>query len=279
MNKGSEGRFTAVGRWAVTALVLAWGVAGCAALRPAGAGQEGRTVWESRDQFVRVVPREDGAEGGRTADARQATVTAPDLQRLFGSIRFVPREGGAPGPLFTATELAVLGEEVGKGLGQARSDEEVTFAVFGYYPVLHGLAKETRVTTGRVFLQDGELNLILGQVREDVNDRDDRRLFPFVPGSRQKVAHLPGRIETSGASYTLKRADCLVFRDLTAGRASTPEPAVLPAPPAGPPGSAPSHERKPSIEERLMRLDGLKEKGLITDEEYRQKRRAILDEL
>ncbi len=55
-----------------------------------------------------------------------------------------------------------------------------------------------------------------------------------------------------------------------------------PAPPAAPPpASAPAQQpdMPASAEQRLMRIESLHEKGLISDEEYRQLRQRILDTL
>jgi hypothetical protein len=55
-----------------------------------------------------------------------------------------------------------------------------------------------------------------------------------------------------------------------------------PAPPATaepPPPAAAAPEAKPNVEDRLRQLDGLRDKGLVTPEEYASKRKAILDEI
>jgi hypothetical protein len=49
---------------------------------------------------------------------------------------------------------------------------------------------------------------------------------------------------------------------------------VAPAPPAAKAPGAPA-----SIEQRLLRLKNLHDQALITDEEYADKRREILDQL
>jgi hypothetical protein len=55
---------------------------------------------------------------------------------------------------------------------------------------------------------------------------------------------------------------------------------VLPSPvapaQAAPPAAAAA---KPSVEERLKRLDELKGKGLLNEQEYKQKREEILKDL
>ena len=46
-----------------------------------------------------------------------------------------------------------------------------------------------------------------------------------------------------------------------------------------PQAAAPAASAQPSIEDRLARLAGLKEKGLISDEEFASRKNAILAEL
>ena len=70
-----------------------------------------------------------------------------------------------------------------------------------------------------------------------------------------------------------------------------PTPAALPTPPptpaGGPPPGAPAQAAppsavsaaKPSVEERLKRLDELKAKGMLNEQEYKQKREEILKDL
>lgn len=63
-----------------------------------------------------------------------------------------------------------------------------------------------------------------------------------------------------------------------AAEAPEPRPPAEPGPPAGTAPRA-SEAAKPSVEERLERLEGLRKKGLITAEEYKQRRQEILKEL
>ncbi len=60
-----------------------------------------------------------------------------------------------------------------------------------------------------------------------------------------------------------------------------PPPPMLGPPPPAPAQLAPSaaSSAKPSAEERLKRLDDLKQKGLLTEQEYKQKRAEILKDL
>ena len=81
-----------------------------------------------------------------------------------------------------------------------------------------------------------------------------------------------------------KMADTVVVRPrlglhpLREGALSAPEPAPPPYAPPPPPGAGP-YAAHPSIEERLRDLRELADRGLITPDEYDERRRQILREL
>lgn len=274
-------------------LLVALSLAGCASMKTGGAeAGSGQTVWKVRDQFVNVVPQERGGSTPVVANDHPAMVSSAEIRRALASVVVVMPGKGAPAPLFSETELKVLEDAGVKGLRQAGPDEDVTFAVFGYYSTLEGFLKETKVTTGRMFYQDGRLNLILGIVHRDVMDNEDRRLYPFVPGSRLKPSAIDGRIAAAagGVPFTTKRPDWLVFSPysdappVTEAAQPRPEPDAPVVVPAAPSQKTPKMVDRPanqpkSLEERLIILNGLKNKGLVTDDEYQKKRLEILNEL
>lgn len=279
------------GRLLVAALFVAGCLAGCASLRGGTAEPASvKTIWKVRDQYVHVVPREQGGSEAAVANDHPASVSPAEIRGLLASVGLSQQADEAP--LFSDTELKVLEASAVKGLRQAGPDEDVTFAVYGYHAALEGFLRETKVTTGRMFYRDGKLNLILGIVQRDVMDNEDRRLNPFVPGSRLSQSDLAGRITVlpGGAPFTMRRADWIVF-----DRYSAPTPVAVPvqpvsspaapvAAPAAPVQEMPKRVERPtaqgrSLEERLILLNDLKQKGLITEEEYRSKRLRILDEI
>jgi hypothetical protein len=77
--------------------------------------------------------------------------------------------------------------------------------------------------------------------------------------------------------------ECALGAQLQAGmrKASQGAPAVpaLEAAPAAAAVQPASSDGKPSIEERLQKLDGLLKKGLITEEDYRKRKDEILKEI
>jgi hypothetical protein len=274
--------------WFMMALMVT--VAGCAAMRT---GQGGdtivKTLWQSRDQYVAIEKLERPAGVTATANAHPADISVDRLRSAFASL-----EVRLPGkdkkiPLFYDPELKILSENIRAGLASAGPDEDVTFAVIGHYPALLGVLQERKVTTGRVFCRDGQLNIIFGDVLRDVREDEDRRLYPFLPGSRGAAA--PGKwaltAKQEGESFIMTRPDWVTFplagppapiaapagrqENGVTGAENKEAPAVSPEKPAGP--------VKKSVEERLVILNELWNKKLITEEEYRQKRLEILNEL
>ena len=55
-----------------------------------------------------------------------------------------------------------------RALSQAGPNEDVTFVVVGQRKAVYGLAKQRKVTTGRVFYREGKLNIIFGKMIDDI---------------------------------------------------------------------------------------------------------------
>ncbi|MHB8346280.1 MAG: PEGA domain-containing protein [Acidiferrobacterales bacterium] len=87
------------------------------------------------------------------------------------------------------------------------------------------------------------------------------------------------------ATVTIKKAGCKPYTDQLAGKILRQDitvnltcgPQYLPPPQATPPPAA--APRSATIEQRLQELFDLKEKGLISDQEYRQEQQRILNQL
>ncbi|WP_298273411.1 SHOCT domain-containing protein [Geobacter sp.] len=239
---------------------------------------ERRPVWERQDQFV-ALEKQDVSDAPNEHPAR---LSSQVLRQTLGALQ-VRLEGGQPVPLFTEGELDVLGPELQKALELATPDDDVTFAMMGLHPTLLGFVKKPLLTTGRIFFRQEKLNLILGQVHEPVRESDDRRLHPFVPGSRKPAPHPAWRVTTKGGELAQvdDRSDWLALSLLPAEQVMSPPETGTnrEAKPALAPRTSPPRPVGRSVEERLILLNDLKQKGLITEEEYRAKRLKILDEL
>ncbi len=244
-----------------------------------------RQLWQSRDQFV-ALERQDSPAGVAAILNDHPVEIAPDrLTAMLASITLQSPDSKTPEQLITTQSLEVLVPELLAGFRKASPGEDVTFAVIGLHRSLYGFAKSPKVTTGRAFYQDGRLNVIFGFAQKDVNEREDRRLAPFSPGSRQKPLEGEWQLlpQPGPNGLTLVRKDWVAFSDKwlpAAAKTPTDEksiPSVQNAPVQPQPGKPGNDPRKPA--ERLSTLNELKEKGLISEEEFRSKRTEILNGL
>ena len=263
-------------------------VGGCAHLARSTAAPK-QYLWQVRDQFVALAVQDGGEH--ISANDHPARLSRSQIQGVLASLDLHEKGDDSATPVLTEYQLTVLSEQLQAGLAQAGSGDDVIFAIIGNHDSLHALAKRPMVTTGRVFVAGGKLHLILGMVHEDVGEFEDRRLKPFVPGARSAPSLQPSWRITSRSGDTMLyapgRHDWLQFPldRLEPFKNPTPhmEPAktapVLPAAEQAPPSTQVVVPAARSMEERLIILEGLKNKNLITTEEYQAKRKQILDGL
>jgi hypothetical protein len=281
------------GKWAVVlraALLFTalCGVAGCATITTWQGGI--RTIWHGRDQFVAIVGQDHHPGSAVAANAHPVDISAELLRSAFGAIEVRLPDQDTAVQLFNDPELEILAKYVRMGLATAGPDEDVTFAVVGDHALLTSFLKERMVTTGRVFYRNGRLNVIFGDVLRDLKENEDRRLHPLRPGSRATTSSHDWVLTAKAGSegFAMQRPDWVTFP------LSAPAAPVAASPAMQERGSSaqvsqkavsPGAPHKPSvpgrqdIAERLKRLNELRDKRLITDEEYRTKRQKILDEL
>jgi hypothetical protein len=263
-------------------------IAGCATT--GSARETGKTVWQQSDQYVKIEKQDSLPDVEVKANCHPIDISVGRLRNMLDSIKVRSSEEGKPTELFTDDELKTLSAQIHTGLVSAGPDEDITFATIGHHAALAGLLKQRMITLGRVFCQGGEINIIFGDVLREVNEKEDRRLHPYLQGMRKggggrqfELALVQGK-----EKFIMKRPDWVIFP--VAGPVST---VIGPAAPAHgesvdmqtrggqpeTPGGKPATAGKGSIEERLILLNDLKNRKLITDEEYRAKRREILNEL
>jgi hypothetical protein len=263
--------------------VLACAVLALLAFSSVSPAADVRYLWQSRDQFVALERQDSTSTGPAQPNDHPAELTLEKISAILTSIEMRASPGSKAEPLLTAQSVEVLAPYLQQAIRQSSPGQDVTFATVGLYSALYGLAKSPKVTTGRVFFKDGRLNIIVGLVQQDVKDRDDRRLFPFTPGSRLKAPEGEWALQAQPgqAGFSVVRKDWIAFGD--GWRASvTPAPVAgqdLPAVPGTPvqPVKRTIETRSPA--DRLTTLNELKDKGLISIEEYREKRLEIFNGL
>lgn len=277
-----------------------------ASSRPSGA--TGRREWNLGDYTaIRLVPR----EAGSPANEQPAEIAPDVLRRLLEQVR-IDDKPGAPS-LFSTAELAELLEPLSQAFASARPDDDVLLLSTARRG---GLLTPQTAITARLFIQGGKLQLVVHDTRfEFMNELRGGRIEPkFVFGSRRQTS---GAVLRSPVAEQ-KRADwvALGLTDGASGATAAPRPPAAPVapaaaapaspaapaapaapnapaaaaplatPPAAPAAVAPASDGRArdarfydEQEQRLKGLKRLRDQGLLSEEEYQQKRKEILQAL
>ena len=106
-------------------------------------------------------------------------------------------------PLFSKKELRLLTENVPKALMMAKPTEDITFVIKGSHASARWSFSEERLTAGRLFVANNQLNLIIGAVQVDLQPTLDEQYMGNVwetaklvysTGHRRKVLDYEGLI-------------------------------------------------------------------------------------
>jgi hypothetical protein len=276
----------------IASVLSAGAFTACGSL-PSAASDVVRYEHKLREGFVRV----ERIERNAPLNDHPAMIAADALRAALASVQVSGIQLGGDIPVFDDKELSDIARPLATALNKAAPAEDVTFAVLGKHG-LFGDRSPTTATTGRVFVRGGQLNVVLGVVQtryQDVNQPP----IALTPGQRAGRVETVWRASSAAARKVAQRDDWLQFDlaglgELAAaaqtGRApagatpgSTPTPATAPAAAAAPgTAAAPAASedaRYQEIKSKLRTLDRLRADGVITEEEYRARRNAILQSL
>lgn len=264
-------------------------LAGCAAT-PSGHARVEATPPRDAD-IARVLWR--GSQGGwiYRVDAEAAArsldhpvqLNAVWLRDYLASLVMYREQGdrGTELSVFSDRQLDRLVPALVRGLARAKPGQEVVFAVVGPLPGAR-IFKQTVVTTGRVFVDSGRLNIIFGRVLDTVFHAGSQA--KFIPGSRNTVRLEPGRqVRSNLWAADPKRRDWVT---IAVQRGSGPLPGLpKSAAAAADSGGSSASESAPdesgidAVRQKLERLKQLYEDDLITREEYARERAEVLEAL
>ncbi|MDP3090948.1 MAG: SHOCT domain-containing protein [Nitrospira sp.] len=263
----------------LAAIVMAFLLASCAS-----SPVFSHTVYEDPTILVRLdspLFQEDvsGAPAGRIPE-----LTVADLAALLRSVRIQPeisflsywvlRKEPQPEPAFPNDDAQLLAPYLLAALAQARPNETAVFFL-----------RRTRedgiplITTGGLLIQGDQLVLLLANARRPATTQrklETARDAPLHPLGEVDVHFVTGPYQTTLAKKDLpksiaKTAAQALSVDYRAWLAGFLQPGR---------GSSPSQTEPESpaamIEGKLHRLKIWREQGLITDDEYLQKRQEIL---
>lgn len=266
--------------------VMAMGTAGCTTIKSIiPEAKVDKELFKSRDQYVRIV-RQDATKGVKLPPNEHPVILETEqIRNVLASMEVMLDGSDKSTPVFSKSQLDTLAPHISRGLAAADPNEDIVFGVIDSFKAVHGLAKEQRYTAARVFYQDGKLNIIFGNIQGMYYPQADRRLAPLAPGSRTVPSKQmwvfidqPDQAYYSGPEG--KRSDWITL-DLAAmeAKAAAADKAAKAAAEASGATEGRFYQPKKSIEERLMTLNDLKAKKLISEEEYQKRRAAILNEL
>ena len=243
-------------------------------------GDARRRTWTLHEfTTIRLVPRESGA----SPNQHPLQIEPETLRQQLAQLRFESRQGSQA--LFAADELGELTEPLAQALSNAGPDDDVLLLSTSRRGA--GLLAQPLGVTARLFAQGGALQVIVNDARlEFVNNYLGSHKPPeFTFGSRNR----PSQANLRSASATSRRPDWLALPLTASAAPMVPAAAAVAAPaavapaapaPAAAPVAPPPRPRDPGfadeIEQRLLTLKRLRERGLISEEEYQQKRREIL---
>jgi hypothetical protein len=229
-------------------------------------------------ESARIAVYSAKAEPGNR-NSHPIALEADQLSAALSRVRARTGETGEIIDLFPEKNRQEAAGRLAKELRRIDPDQELHLVSFR--PIGTFFSGKRNASAARVFIESGRLNLIFGQIDLFFSEfRDPDRPVPPM-GSRRQAASLKAEIiPTEGVSFVNGRNDWVAL-DLV--RAAQPPSAVTPPgmESGQTPGlTSPKAAVKPlgkSIEEKLQILKNLREKDLITEQEYIDKRRQILD--
>ncbi len=276
-------------RWALLGLLLLLTAGGCATARTIS-----RPIVDDGYNIVRAETWLDSERKPIPLGLDQpVTIGEEELKRILLSLRIVEPPGflsmlilnakPTPEPAFNDPEAGYLAGPLALALKSATPDERVVFFLHHQRSIYKGTT-----SSGIAFVKGGRFNLILGRyqmgnrpgspdIAIGVNPIPETNLQSFYlePGPFQSLvaeSKSPGGAENVPDKRWV-RIDYAEFL-----KAPTAATATSPTAPAEEATSAP-HETGPdaaTLEEKLKTLNRLKENGLITEEEYNEKRKELL---
>lgn len=269
-------------------------------------------IWESGNNvFFKYSKVEDSRFGNND---HPATLSEEDLSATLGSlsVRKENDNSNQGTPVFTAEQVELLGKHLSTGFKNAKRDQDIIFALEKSERRALGLLNNDYFVAGRAFVKDNKLNIIIGDYDRPRDTAYEAAYDPtgvgivryqFDHGSRKgKAEHSKEHlVEIEGVAHMnlnnaavpnwlvidvnltttslavreqqQKEQEMKVKREELKEIMGSNEIVTQAVVPEEKPASA------AIMEQRFITLKQLKDKGLITDEEYAEKRKEMLDEI
>ena len=260
---------------------------------PVCAAETAKTIWKSDSEYVRLIAR-GGARGAR--NDHPVKITQKTLSSILTNLKVAPKKNKPRDTvvniqldeavsLFSPAAAQRFGKVLSGALRKAKPNEDIAFQSKDNTSLV-GFLKKPVHTTGRMFWKNGRLNIIFGSVHKGIVKR---WLYGREVGSVSQPRAAERGVTVANPDYHIAltpgvrhartrkgkiRADWIVIDPDIAAHSVAVEQKPMAARPAVR-GSRPAR----SLEDRLRRLKKLRRDGLISEKNYREKVREILDEL
>ena len=251
------------------------------------AGSPDDTMKWGEWDFLRIDTR--GAQAQPSAQPVQ--LTADQVATALAGIKIQGFK--QTNTLFSEDEVRRFAPAIAIGLAKANAYQDLIFVSTGQHS-WSGLMAPLLSNSGRIFFADGRLNLILGSAHVDflADLRQGSRQAPkFDFGSRGTRAQKVNILGVEKGEAKIIREDWIAI-----SIDSVAAPAIVPAASANPidrnrispvQQAQPAAQAAPAAEDpfygkqeaRLRALKRMRDQGLITDEEFQQKRADVLKNL
>ncbi|MDR3438254.1 hypothetical protein [Telmatospirillum sp.] len=250
-------------------------------------------IWEDGRQFVRIDSLDPQAA---THSSPTFVLSTNEVRRALEAVLLV-NSGGNPTPALDDRQVNALADPVTRALAALRPGQDVSFLVH-YSAGLASLGHKS-FTAGRIFPDNGSLDIIFGTVRAPEDPET-------IVGGESPTRKTGSRGERTQTDYTVvvegavsladpARPDWAKVAPAAWGRSvaspgiqpATSQPAMAPATTGTGAVVAPVPEAVPSsnlhdpddIAKRLEVLNGMRQKHLITEEEYVRYKTDLLKRL
>lgn len=245
---------------------------------------EAETVWGSELNRAQTQPAKPGAHTGGAMNIRPA-----QLKRVLAQLRFRNQAGDVQ-HVFTADALARIAEPLSTGLGHLEAGQDLIFSVTqkgGAGGRIVSVFSDATLTTGRMFVADGRLNIIFGRMHAAFEDAYTATgIAPRqTPGRRDtRVDSGWSVLETEYIKHKSGTRGDWVIIDPAAWETAAPAPAseesavTSTTSPAGN-TAAPANPYYRRTRARLNAIKRLRDDGLLSEAEYRDMRQRILEHL
>ena len=251
---------------------------------------------EDKNNFIRLVEKQNETDSDMRTNQHPFTLQEQDVSAILSAIQVVKNKNTST-PLFSNDQVALLAAYLPEALRTATAQQDVIFALSKEKRYLAGLKTQTYYVAGSIFVADDQLNILIGEFDKVANKAYEMAYDPTSQGlvkydfdfgnRKQAKFSFDSPLSFSAPGIELKtknRFDWVVAPTQLAFDAPVEKETLSPANRENTPskkdvaGSAPLPAEN-DIVARFKRLDALKKANLISETEYAEKRRQLLDEL